>query len=665
MLIKFLRHGRGSGHRAVKYLLARNDHANRQRAVVRVLRGHPKLTARLIDSLQFDERYSSCVIAFAPEDQPTPEQIEQLLNEFQTLAFAGLQIGQYDFLAVLHGEHNGNCHIHILVPRVELRSGRSMNIAPPGWQTTFDALRDAWNTEQNWAQPGDPTRRRPVQPGVLALSESPHPKEMLTNWLLQLVQAGTVTDRTDVISALSKLGEVTRQGDDYLSLRLQPGHKPLRLKGTLYERRFTAAEFRSEQKASGNPECDPAANQRAKQEHVDEARARLARACERRARYHQERYPVSPVTDDRTTKQKHRPPAQAASAVLVDSDPINPGLVLVDPRGSSGLGNLDRAPGGRGGERETSDHPTTGAALLRQPGRPRLLPKGSLSHERDRSTVAQAIRKARAALRRATRRIERSLDQLGAAAQHAVSAAQQLVRRIASAVIQQTAESKTMNEAPTQAGLPAVVARERLERLKLKKTQLQEQAAKVLRPKPRLSAFCESAADTEEMCRVTAGVWIEAETEEFQLDFQSLTAELDSLHNQQYHLKKSGNGSRNAMALGAVNMRIKDAEDRVSTLILSSEKFKADRTRLEAEARVRWSKEVADWSVHAQELADAKARLVQIDPEIAEASIAAQAEEQAELNWRVLHTNFALAEVLPVLQEPPAPAVQAVPRPAA
>ncbi len=44
-------------------------------------------------------------------------------------------------------------HLHILVPRFELTSGKSLNIAPPGHQKYFDALRDYFNIKKNWARP--------------------------------------------------------------------------------------------------------------------------------------------------------------------------------------------------------------------------------------------------------------------------------------------------------------------------------------------------------------------------------------------------------------------------------------------------------------------------------------------------------------------------------
>ncbi|MFX9004234.1 MobA family protein, partial [Acinetobacter baumannii] len=57
-------------------------------------------------------------------------------------------------------------HIHILVPRLELRSGKAMNIAPPGlFQKHFHTLQDKLNSEYGWADPKDPDRARFTKKG--------------------------------------------------------------------------------------------------------------------------------------------------------------------------------------------------------------------------------------------------------------------------------------------------------------------------------------------------------------------------------------------------------------------------------------------------------------------------------------------------------------------
>ena len=62
--------------------------------------------------------------------------------------------------------------MHVLAARCDLETGKSLNIAAPGWQKTFDALRDWQNHENGWSRPDDPARARDVQPGHRAYIEA-------------------------------------------------------------------------------------------------------------------------------------------------------------------------------------------------------------------------------------------------------------------------------------------------------------------------------------------------------------------------------------------------------------------------------------------------------------------------------------------------------------
>ncbi len=71
MLVKFLPHGKGSAKAAVEYLVGERDAAGHEREGVEVLRGNPDMVAAVADSLDFERKYTSAVIAWALEDKPT------------------------------------------------------------------------------------------------------------------------------------------------------------------------------------------------------------------------------------------------------------------------------------------------------------------------------------------------------------------------------------------------------------------------------------------------------------------------------------------------------------------------------------------------------------------------------------------------------------------
>ena len=91
MHISFASGGAGSARAAADYLVGERDSAGRVRPGIEVLRGNPHQVAALADSLGFERKYTSGVIAWAPEDRPTDEQIGAVLDEFEKTAWAGLE----------------------------------------------------------------------------------------------------------------------------------------------------------------------------------------------------------------------------------------------------------------------------------------------------------------------------------------------------------------------------------------------------------------------------------------------------------------------------------------------------------------------------------------------------------------------------------------------
>ena len=91
MHIKCVTRGTGSAQAAMDYLLGERDAAGQLRTGIEVLRGNPDLVAAVADSLDFEQKYPSVVIAWAPDNRPTAAQIGAVLDEFAKTAWAGLR----------------------------------------------------------------------------------------------------------------------------------------------------------------------------------------------------------------------------------------------------------------------------------------------------------------------------------------------------------------------------------------------------------------------------------------------------------------------------------------------------------------------------------------------------------------------------------------------
>lgn len=271
MMIKFLRHGKGSAYKAMQYLLAKHDHLGQVRADVQALRGNGELFAAIADSSGFSQRYTSAVIAFAPTDEPTEADIEEVLDSFESLAFAGLQKEDYHIFAVLHEEDDGSKHIHVLIPRVHLGTQKSLNIAPPGHTSTFYPWRDYWNEKKGWASPKDPLRRRAINvpqhelrlsQGALkqGLELEKNPRELLASTIEAAVYTGVAVDRGGVERFLreqvfkdDELGVVSRVTKNAISVRLRDTEsgelsRPMRLTGAFFDHDFNAEQWLALQK---------------------------------------------------------------------------------------------------------------------------------------------------------------------------------------------------------------------------------------------------------------------------------------------------------------------------------------------------------------------------------------------------------------------------------
>nr|WP_298059598.1 relaxase/mobilization nuclease domain-containing protein [uncultured Halomonas sp.] len=220
-----------------------------------VLRGDPAATERLIDSLQFRYRYKSGVLSFAPGEVISPEQEQDIMDRFEKVAFAGLEPDQYNILWVRH-EHAGHHELHFVTPRVELTTGKSLNICPPGRgaRAAYDDFRSMINAEYGLADPEDPARERDIQHptgdrkvlqfeglGLDGLSEAKRRielRELAHSMVAKRIEAGLIRDRESLLEQVQELGfSVTRSSKNSITLLHpdDPDNTRFKMKGAVYE----------------------------------------------------------------------------------------------------------------------------------------------------------------------------------------------------------------------------------------------------------------------------------------------------------------------------------------------------------------------------------------------------------------------------------------------
>lgn len=256
MIVGFSKHGRGKAAGAIRYLIDRERDGVEREPSPTILRGDPKLIGQLIDGIAFKHRYTSGVLSFAPGEQVTPDMEQALMDRFEAVAFAGLNNDQYAILWVRH-EHAGHHELNFLVPRAELSTGKSLNIAPPGpaRRELFDTFRSLVNIEYELSDPEDPQRSRPVRvPHHIAKLRAADlragreagedARELIAVAIARAVDDGQITDRNDVVAFLRDAGlQINREGKDYLSVRDPETNNKYRLKGPPFRAGFQREEL--------------------------------------------------------------------------------------------------------------------------------------------------------------------------------------------------------------------------------------------------------------------------------------------------------------------------------------------------------------------------------------------------------------------------------------
>lgn len=333
MIISFFSTGKGGGTAPIDYLTAREVLAyDENRNLIRddngqpqtkirdplpeVLHGNPDQTRDLIDASSNKWSYTAGVISFADSDDPSPDAQQEAIELFEALAFAGLDRDQYDCLWVRHS-HEGNVELHFCTPRLELSTGKALNIAPPGHENAFSSLRDLMNKTHGWADPLDPERAREVSATIEAPARV-QGREALHDWVLDQISVGTITDRASMIDALADAGfEIPRTSKNYITAKDPDTGERWRLKGEIFHDDWQAEPPRRE--IERGPGDDPERPRRLDGISAGELQERFQQHCDQRAAYNRDRYQVlSQRQQERIGEAERDNPALADNLALGD-----------------------------------------------------------------------------------------------------------------------------------------------------------------------------------------------------------------------------------------------------------------------------------------------------------------------------------------------------------
>ncbi len=247
MLVKFwgINQGGGDGDGSVNYLL--NERV--KQGTAKVLKGDANLTKSLLLSLT--QKHKACVGCLSFEEPNIDESLKyELMESFENALLTESMQNRYNILWVEHTD-KGRLELNFVIPRIDLITQKAFT---PYYHsadiTRIDIWKDYTNLKHVFTNPKDLEKQHNIQQHQ---TKNPQNKELLATYekLDKLIQDNLgklFNSRDDIINFLKdNQCEVTRQGKDYISVKLPNEPKAKRLKGFYYHETFrTIADIREQ-----------------------------------------------------------------------------------------------------------------------------------------------------------------------------------------------------------------------------------------------------------------------------------------------------------------------------------------------------------------------------------------------------------------------------------
>ncbi len=238
MLVKFwgIKQGGGDGDGSVNYLL--NERV--KQGTAKVLKGDANLTKSLLLSLT--QKHKACVGCLSFEESNINESLKyELMESFENALLTESMQNRYNILWVEHTD-KGRLELNFVIPKIDLERQKAFN---PYYHKVdlkrIDTWKDCINLKHNFTNPKDLEKQHNIQQHQ---TKNPKNKELLATYekLDKLIQDNLgklFNSRDDIINFLKdNQCEVTRQGKDYISVKLPNEPKAKRLKGFYYHETF-------------------------------------------------------------------------------------------------------------------------------------------------------------------------------------------------------------------------------------------------------------------------------------------------------------------------------------------------------------------------------------------------------------------------------------------
>lgn len=234
MYVKFLSNKKGGSNASIDYLL--NDRV--AEGTAKILKGDEQLTRAIISSIQKKQKVTVGVLSFEEKaDYLTTEQKQKIMRDFEKTLLPGMQQNQYNILWVEHSD-KGRLELNFVIPKVELQTQKALQ--PYYHKQDFsrvEMFEDIQNIKYNLSSKKDPAKQQTLENDNKFHLANDY-KEV-DKMLHELVSTGAITSRTDLIQTLKKANiTITRQGKDYISVKLPDSKRAKKFKKGIYDEQF-------------------------------------------------------------------------------------------------------------------------------------------------------------------------------------------------------------------------------------------------------------------------------------------------------------------------------------------------------------------------------------------------------------------------------------------
>lgn len=237
MYVKLFKTSKGGGTGSIKYLLNERE----QNGTAKILKGDRKLTEDIIKSISNKQKTTVGVLSFE-ERTLTAAQKEELMAEFEKTIFAGMSPDEYNILWVEHTDKD-RLELNFVIPKMHLPTQKAFN--PYFHEVDFprvEMFEDIYNIKFNLSSKKDPSKAQTLL-GAKKEFNLFKDYQQLDEQLHELVKSGDIQSREHLVELLINNSiEVTRQGKDYLSVKMPDSKKAKKLKGSIYDEQFTSLE---------------------------------------------------------------------------------------------------------------------------------------------------------------------------------------------------------------------------------------------------------------------------------------------------------------------------------------------------------------------------------------------------------------------------------------